>query len=163
MGLHFMVLLIDSSLLKIKEPKINFLAKTYTTPFFHQNWNLFVPAPKSQHYLFIRYKNQGNWTAWEDVLGNCVENNRHYKFRGNEAMVLLFSNSLIYFINKVPASGLYKQSPGFVEFNVLNHEVSRYLALRHGLAPGQEYEILVHSTGAGDGKTLYVQSLSVIK
>lgn len=160
LGLHFSALFICSSPLKMNSPGLTFIAKSYTDPFFRQNWNLFVPAPKSQHYLFVRYKNGDNWTKWKDILGDCVENNRQNKFRGNEAIVLLFSNSLIYVLNKVPVSTLYKQAPGFIEFEVLNHELGRYLALHENLRSVQPYEVLIYSTGPGDRKTIYIQSLS---
>lgn len=163
LGLHFAALFICSSPLTIHNPQVNFIAKTYTGPFFRQNWNLFVPAPKSQHYLFVRYKNKGSWTGWKDILGNCVENNRQNKFSGNEALVLLFSNSLIYFLNKVPSPGLYRQAPAFMEFKVLNHELSRYLALQEKLKVGQEYEVLIYSKEPGSHKSFYIQSLSVNK
>lgn len=159
--LHFGFLIIYTSPLKINSPRVNFITKACMGPFFHQNWNLFVPVPKSQHYLFIRYKNAANHTAWIDILGDCVENNQQNKWKGNEAVSLLFSNSLVYLLNKVPVSTVYPQAPDFTEFKVLQYEVSHYLALHHILQKGQGYEIVVYSTGPGRHKTLYFQSLSL--
>ncbi len=159
--LHLGFLVIYTSPLKVGNPKLNFITKAVVGPFFHQNWNLFVPAPKSQHYLFVRCTNSDNSKEWRDILGDCVENNRQNKCKGNEAILLLFSNSLIYVLNKVPASTVYKHAHGFIEFKVLQHEVDRYMALHHNFQKGQNYEIIIYSAEPGQSKTLYFQSLTL--
>jgi hypothetical protein len=159
--LHVGFLFMYTSPLKITNPKVNFITKAVVGPFFHQNWNLFVPAPKAQHYLFVRYKNADNRVQLRDILGDCVENNQQHKWKGNETIALLFSNSLVYLLNKVPDSKLYQQAPDFTEFKVLQYELSHYLALHHKLKKGQAYELIVYSTEPGRHKTLYFQSLSL--
>jgi hypothetical protein len=161
--LHFGLLFLYTSPLTSSHPKIHFITKACVGSFFHQGWSLFVPAPNTRHYLFVRYKNDSNQTVYKDILRDCVENNRQNKFMGNEAIALLFSNSLVYLFHEVPRSAFYPKAPGFTGFKVLNYEVSRYLALHHILKKGQEYELIVHSTGPGGHKTLYVQSLSLNK
>lgn len=64
----------------------------YVYPYFHQNWNLFVPPPDSNYQLLIKDEKGGT-----DILSELIVNHQSNRLAGNEALLLALTNSIHYF------------------------------------------------------------------
>ena len=158
---HFVMILMYCSPIKIKAQKINFVNNLYIYPIFHQNWNLFVPAPNIERKLFVRYKIKEGFTNWEDILSREIVHHKHNRLLGNEARVLLLSNSLIYELNSMGAkeSCVFSSKPSNNEFKVLQFEIEKYVRLEFQLKGTINYELLLVSAGKTKTKAYYIKSL----
>ena len=160
---HFVMVLIYCYPDKIKYAKLNFVNNLYIYPVFHQNWNLFVPAPNAERQLFVRYKTKEGFTKWEDILSKEIIHHKQNRLLGNEARVLLLSNSLIYELNLLDAkeSCVFKIKPSNSEFKVLQFEIEKYLRLEFQLKGIVEYELLLVSLGEDKTKAYHIKSLVI--
>lgn len=160
---HFVMLFIHCSPIKIQNQKLNFVNNLYVYPLFHQNWNLFVPAPNVERKLFVRYKTKVGFTNWQDILSREILNHKRNRLFGNEARVLLLSNSLIYELNSMDSkeSCVLKSKPSNTEFKVLQFEIEKYLKLEYKLVVPIDYELLLVSTSKVKTKAYYIQSLII--
>lgn len=160
---HFVMILVYCYPNKIKYQKLNFVNNLYIYPVFHQNWNLFVPAPNAERQLFIRYNTQNGFTNWEDILSREIVHHKQNRLLGNEARVLLLSSSLIYELNSLDAkkSCVFKTKPSNGEFKVLEFEIEKYLKLEYKLKSSIEYELLLVSSNHDETKAYHIQSLTI--
>jgi hypothetical protein len=160
---HFVMLFIHCSPIKVQNQKLNFVNNLYVYPLFHQNWNLFVPAPNVERNLFVRYKTKDSFSDWEDVLSKEILDHRGNRLLGNEARVLLLSNSLIYELNSLDnkESFLFRSKPCNTEFKVLQFEIEKYLKFEYKLVGPIDYELLLVSTSKVKTKAYYIQSLTI--
>ncbi|MBA3663805.1 MAG: hypothetical protein H0W61_06310 [Bacteroidetes bacterium] len=85
---HFTLLLMYS----FKKDKYSFF---YMYPYFHQNWNVFVPPPSSNYNLYAVYENSGLQRT--DIFTEIVTAHQANRFAGKESFVLALSNSIHYF------------------------------------------------------------------
>lgn len=60
-----------------------------------------MPAPSVERKLFVRYETEDGFNDWQDILSQEIMNHRKNRVLGNEAKVLLLSNSMIYVINSL--------------------------------------------------------------
>jgi hypothetical protein len=158
--LHFFLVVMYCNPVKPEPSKLTGLTKLYIYPIFHQNWGLFVPAPDVRRRLFVRYDNGNGFTGWEDILENEIYERRRNPWSGNDARVLLFSNSLIYELNLLdgkPSQILEGQTN--MEFIVLQFEVNQYLKLKH-VKKQAAFEMLLASSGK-ESKAYYIPNLTV--
>jgi hypothetical protein len=158
---HFVMLFIHCSPIKIQNQKLNFVNNLYVYPLFHQNWNLFVPAPNVERKLFVRYKTKVGFTNWQDILSREIVHHKQNRLLGNEARVLLLSNSLIYELNSMDAkeSCVFSSKPSNNEFKVLQFEIEKYVRLVFQLKGTINYELLLVSAGKTKTKAYYIKSL----
>jgi hypothetical protein len=160
---HFVMVFVHCFPNKIQNQKLNFVNNLYVYPLFHQNWNLFVPAPNVERKLFVRFKTKESFSDWEDILSKEILDHRGNRLLGNEARVLLLSNSLIYELNSLDSkeSFLFKSKPSNTEFKVLQFEIEKYLKLENNLISPIDYELLLVSTSNVKTKAYYIQSLTI--
>jgi hypothetical protein len=158
---HFVMILFYCYPDKIKHEKFNFVNTLYIYPAFHQNWNLFVPAPNVERKLFVRYKTKVGFTNWEDILSREIVHHKHNRLLGNEARVLLLSNSLIYELNSLDAkeSFVFNSKPSNNELKVLQFEIEKYVRLEFQLKGTMNYELLLVSSTKTKTKAYYIKSL----
>lgn len=159
--LHFFLIFIYCTSLKIKNQKLNYICNLYIYPVFHQNWGLFVPAPNTQRKLFVRYKNNNEFTNWQDILNLEIMNHKKNRLLGGETKVLLLSNSLIYELNSLDgvSSHIYNKKPINKEFEVLQFEVNQYLKNYFKVYTNTKYELMLVSTQPDKNTAYYMQSL----
>lgn len=162
-GFHFLMVLVYGLHYKTGNEKLNFVNKRYVYPVFHQNWNLFVPAPNADRKLFVRYKTDKGFANWVDILSTEVIRQKQTKVLGNEARVLLLSNSLIYELNSLDTvkSCVFNDKPNNAEFKVLQFEIEKYLRLEFQLSGSTEYELLLMSEEKQSIKSYYIKSLTI--
>lgn len=158
---HFIMILMYFYPIKTKNEKFNFVNNLYIYPVFHQNWNLFVPAPNVERKLFVRYKTKEGFTNWQDILSREIVHHKQNRLLGNEARVLLLSNSLIYELNSMDAkkSCVFNSKPNNNEFKVLQFEIEKYVRLEFQLKGTINYELLLVSAGTTKTKAYYIKSL----
>lgn len=162
-AVHFILVFVYASPIKINSKKLTAVSFMYVYPVFQQNWELFVPAPDIERKLFVRYKTQDGFSDWQDILSQEIMNHRKNRALGNETKVLLFSNSLIYVINSlydVPSCILSKK-PNDAAFKVLEFEINQYLKSKLNIKTTTRYELLMISKTDVKTDSYYVKALSV--
>lgn len=106
--------------------KLTFFSQVYVRPFFHQNWNLFAPAPQSNYRLLAVY-NDGKINK-RDVFTEILSKHQTNRLAGYGPLLLAFSNGIHYFENNTPLrnsiNGPVKNDP---YFSMLEHSVKNYL------------------------------------
>lgn len=85
---HFLFLFFYS----FKPNKFSFF---YTYPFFHQNWNLFVPAPQSNYNLFAFYETDKGFQK-TDLFQHLLIKHQSNRFSGIEPFLIALSNCIHY-------------------------------------------------------------------
>lgn len=158
---HFMMILVYCLSKKTDNKKFDFISSLYVYPIFHQNWNLFVPAPNVERKLFVRYATNDNFSDWEDILARENTQQKHSKILGNETRVLLISNSLIHELNALDnvEPCIYNSKPHNNEFKVLQFEIEKYLQSVIQVKWGFHYEVLLVSAGKNQTKAYYFKNL----
>ncbi|MDO9000303.1 MAG: hypothetical protein Q7W45_11105 [Bacteroidota bacterium] len=123
---HFSSLFIYSKPIVANKTKIDFYAQGYVYPYFHQNWNLFVPVPDSNYKLYCEFDDEGTQTI--DVFSEINIQHQTNRLKGYEPLLVAFSNSIHYFEKN---TALREQLNGPVEnelsFKMLERVVKNYL------------------------------------
>lgn len=147
--------------------KNNFFIKkisaVYIHPVFHQNWNLFVPAPDIHKKIFVRYKTNNSWTNWEDIMQNKCNQLRNNPFVGHDLFLLMFSNSVSHANNALTKqSYLYDQIPkkDYGLF-VINFEINKFLINEYNLKDTTHYEVIVFYATPNLSNALYLKNQSI--
>lgn len=145
-SVHFsLVIVYESPFFKKISGKLNAISFNYTYPYFHQSWELFVPPPKANHSLFVRYKNNASWSAWRDILKEETSMQKTQFMRGNEMIALTISTTCHF----AKASCKEKNSQfqnvyQSTEVKVLDYMVSHYLINKNNLRNGDAYEFILY-------------------
>ncbi|MCW3075431.1 MAG: hypothetical protein JWO32_40 [Bacteroidetes bacterium] len=85
LGLHFTLL----SVYIFKPGKLSVL---YVYPYFHQNWNVFVPPPQANYNLYALFDGKRI-----DVFAELNQRHQNNRFSGNEPLLLGLINCIHYF------------------------------------------------------------------
>jgi hypothetical protein len=126
------------------------LSYVYIYPYFHQNWSLFVPSPKQNFNLYIRYKVSGIQKDWEDIFYELNTAHQSNRLSG-ESLLLAFSNALRYYATSVKEHDeIFSNKNADINFSVLEKMVRAYIT-DHEKKEIQNLEIIVsikyiHST-----------------
>ncbi len=88
-------------------------------PFFHQRWALFVPTPKQNFNIYVKYDKTNN--QWKDVFYQLNSAHQKNRLSGNESLLLGFSNALRYYASSVEEKN---------EFINLNNDNINFLILK---------------------------------
>ncbi len=140
---HFVLIFIYSSPIKFRSEKIKFVSNYYTYPFFHQSWNLFVPAPKAEFHLYVRYYGKDKWYSWQDVFQTQLNKRRNNPIKGAELKVLLFSTDMNYLSGSLSeTSRVYEVEPMDVNFQILKHAVKQYIVNYKCMKKATTFEII---------------------
>lgn len=161
-GHFFWIALYGSRYLSNDTTKIMTIAQRYTFPIFHQNWNLFVPGPKNEHCLLVRFKQQQTWSAWEDILQQEYIKRRKNPCSGRDALVLLFSSNLHQVVYDMRDSSVVLEAlPNKNSFKVLDYSVRQYLKMYKNLPSQTPYEIMIVKRHKIEQSTCYLKQLSI--
>ena len=80
LGLHFSLSALYAFRRHYDIPFVESVANRYGFPFFHQGYSLFVPMSDFDDFLEVRYREGGNWTAFQE-MGNRYEYDVDSKLR----------------------------------------------------------------------------------
>ena len=123
MTIHFAWVLIYSKPFVSEKTKIDFYAQGYVYPYFHQNWNLFIPVPRSNYKLYCKYENKT-----VDIFSEITLRHQQNRFKGYEALVVAFTNSF-HFFDK--STGLHQILNGPIKndlnFAIIENSAKNYL------------------------------------
>lgn len=72
LGLHFSLTALYAFRRHYDIPALESVVNRYGFPFFHQGYSLFVPMPEFDDFIEVRYREGGNWTAFQEI-GNRYE------------------------------------------------------------------------------------------
>ena len=123
---HVLLLCIYVSPLPGSKGRFYFQAYKYVYPWFHQNWNLFAPAPDSNYRLLALYDNGSPQVV--DVFDELVQAHQANRLAGHEALVVAFSNSMHYFEKNSPLQqALNGPIKNDMNFSILEQATHRYL------------------------------------
>lgn len=122
--IHFSSVFLYSKPFSSEKSRVDFYAHGYVYPYFHQNWNLFAPAPTSNYRLYCEYENNGKQQL--DVFSEIKINHQTNRLKGYAALVVAFANSFYYL-----ESSLNKPINGPLEnnyyFKMIIHSTKNYL------------------------------------
>ncbi len=100
----------------------------YIYPHFHQSWNLFVPTPKQNFSIYVKYNAGQKTQDWTDIFYEINSKHQSNRFAGNESVLLAFSNALRYFSSSVPAVSEKMEGENTnINFIVLEKIIEKYL------------------------------------
>jgi hypothetical protein len=119
--LHFLLVTVYANKPTTNRTKIDYYASFYVYPYFHQNWNLFVPPPSS-NYSLIAYTDKGEI----DIFKTILTKHRNNRFAGNEPLVIALTNSIHYFEKNVTTKNC--KITDDKNFKIIEHFVKNYLA-----------------------------------
>jgi len=124
-----------------KGSKLRFYVFPYMYPYFHQSWSLFVPVPKENFNIYVKYDGKD----WEDFFYKVYSSNQNYRFGGDEALMLALSNSLRYYVSSVSeTSAIEKDDDSNINFVVLKKIIYNYYKEKKGELPGN-MEIIIRT------------------
>lgn len=129
---HFLFL----SFYNFKPNKFSFF---YTYPFFHQNWNLFVPPPQSNYNLYAFYESDKGFQK-TDLFQQLLIKHQSNRFSGTEPLLIAISNC-IHYVETSSRPGLSCDD----NFKMIEKFANSYLRHTHTLKSGQIKLILVVS------------------
>ena len=95
--IHFSFAFIYSKPVLSQKGKLDYYSQGYIYPYFHQNWNLFVPIPQSNYKLFCEFENNGLKNI--DVLAEIRITHQTNRLKGYEPFLVAFTNSIFFFEN----------------------------------------------------------------
>ncbi len=104
----------------------NNLSVFYVYPFFHQNWNLFVPPPDSNYNLYVY--NQKNNKQSIDLFSEITVKHQKNRLSGNQPLIMALSNSIHYFEKEAEEKNFTGGRVGKNEkFAIIEKFVTNYL------------------------------------
>jgi hypothetical protein len=122
---HFSFVFLYSKPFVSEKSRVEFYAQGYVYPYFHQNWNLFAPAPTSNYKLYCEYENNGKQQV--DVFSEIKLKHQTNRLTGFGPLVIAFANSFYY----LETSALNKAINGPLEnnehFKMIEHSTKKYL------------------------------------
>ncbi len=123
--IHFGSIFLYSKPFISEKSKAEFYAQGYIYPYFHQNWNLFAPAPTSNYKLFCEFENKGKQQL--DVFAEIKIKHQANRLKGYGPLLIAFANSFYY----LEISGFDKTINGPIEgnnrFKMIEHATKNYL------------------------------------
>lgn len=97
LAIHFGSVFVYSKPIVSQKQKVDFYAQGYVYPYFHQNWNLFVPIPDANYKLFCEFENNGKQTV--DVFEEITIKHQTNRLFGYDPLIVAFSNCFHFFEN----------------------------------------------------------------
>ncbi len=95
-------------------------------PFFHQRWALFVPIPKQNFNIYVKYDKTNN--QWKDVFYEINSAHQKNRWGGNESLLLAFSNALRYYASSVEEKNEFSNfNNSNINFVILKKIIINYL------------------------------------
>lgn len=126
LAIHFGSVLVYSKPIASKKQKVDFYAQAYVYPYFHQNWNLFVPIPDANYKLFCEFENNGKQIV--DVFEEITIQHQTNRLKGYEPLIVAFSNSFHFFKNTNNYSAILNGPiKNDLNFSIIEHAAINYL------------------------------------
>lgn len=124
MLVHFAGVFIYSKPFISDKNKLDFYAQAYIYPYFHQNWNLFAPAPTKNYKLFCEFENNGRQSI--DLFAEIKTKHQSNRLKGYGPLVVAFSNSFHY-LEKASDKKMNGPMDSDINFKMIEHFAKNYL------------------------------------
>jgi hypothetical protein len=99
---------------------------TYAYPYFHQNWNLFVPPPTANYRLYAYSEKTGLCT---DIYSEILNHHRSNRLKGWGPLLIGLSNSIHYFEKEAIENRFYGgQVKDNLNFSIMQKIAESYLS-----------------------------------
>ncbi|HWY10543.1 MAG TPA: DUF5819 family protein [Bacteroidia bacterium] len=124
-----------------EENKLKSYVYPYVYPYFHQSWSMFVPVPKQNFNIYVKY----DGSEWHDMFSEIVLAHQRNRLGGYENLALSFSSAVRYYASSVKNENnaeIYKG--GNTNYDVLEKMIVQYLKLKNGSAP-ENLEIIIRT------------------
>lgn len=149
---HFSSVFLYSKPFISEKSKADFYAQGYIYPYFHQNWNLFAPAPTSNYKLYCGYENNGKQQP--DVFSEIKIQHQTNRLKGYGLFLIAFANSFYYL-----ESSLTEKMNGPLEnnyrFKIIEHTAKNYLENTRNISIAKLKLILVTENVVTKEKKVY--------
>jgi len=133
-------------------------SSSYSYPYFHQSWKLFVPYPKTNYHIYARARTDKGWTAWTDLFEESVSAHQRNRLAGYELRVLTLSSATNYLGNFLtPDQCCYTVPPVNRNFLVFNKQVKQMLMQRYRNMT--QYEVRVYYDEPGNQRVYEFKNL----
>jgi hypothetical protein len=160
LGFHFTLVLNYAAPVKAGG-KLNAASVFYCYPYFHQQWTVFVPAPKKQFNLYMRAGKDGDWQPWLNLTEDLIQKNRRFPGFGAEPEALLLSNSINYLHSDLgEGDTIYELRPSFPSFAIVEQAAKSYFHHLPCSKKEKEFELLLTATAAGKTQAYYFKNLT---
>jgi hypothetical protein len=98
---------------------------TYAYPYFHQDWNLFVPPPSANYRLYAVSEKSGMRT---DIFAEILSNHQSNRLKGWGPLLTGLSNSIHYFEKEALENHFYGGPvKNNLNFNIMKKIAESYL------------------------------------
>lgn len=138
--------------------KLKTYSQLYVYPIFHQSWQVFVPPPKQNYQLFVRVKENEKWRQWTDVFSDIIQQHKKNPVKGNELLMLTFSNTLRYSSAELTVSKLYDGALNSTSLNSLYATIYKYIKNQQSAITAIEF-IVKHTEPEKPVVTCYFKNL----
>lgn len=147
---HFAILYVYADPLRAAGASPPLRTQWYAYPFFHQSWNLFVPAPSANYRFFATCRNR-NGKVELDLLERIGERHRQNPLRGYGGLLVALTNSIHQFERNTPFRGkLNGPVPRDRNFDILERFGRAFTAWDAGCAPASCRVALLVEEAAGN-------------
>ncbi|MBA3682916.1 MAG: hypothetical protein H0W73_17390 [Bacteroidetes bacterium] len=109
----------------LKNSKAEFYSQFFIYPYFHQNWNLFAPAPTSNYKLYCEFESNGKQQL--DVFSEINIKHQSNRLKGYGPFVVAFANSFHYLEASALDTLVNEPLNNNVNFQIIEHTAKKYL------------------------------------
>ena len=122
-----------------EQNKFKILSFVYVYPYFHQSWEMFVPIPKQNYYVYIKYDD----TEWKDLFYDLNSMHQRNRLKGHENLMLSLGNSARYYASSVKSeNAIGEDDDSNIYFNVLKKIIVQYITLNSKNKP-QNLQLII--------------------
>ena len=108
------------------ENKLKSYVYPFVYPYFHQSWGMFVPIPKQNYNIYVKYEG----SEWQDVFNEIVLEHQKGRLRGYENISLALSSAIRYYASSVKRENTVGRDDGQnVNLSVIRKMITQYLTL----------------------------------
>lgn len=140
--------------------KLNGISSRYCYPYFHQQWTVFVPAPRRASTLYLRAKSNNAWQSWTSLTAQVAGEAHAHPLKGCETEFLLLTNAVSYLVSDLgDNTRVFNGALSLPSFQVMARAAIAYYRIRTRQY-AERYELLLVISGTGPLRCYYFKNLS---
>lgn len=151
--IHFTSVFLYSKPFRSEKTKPEFYAQAYIYPYFHQNWNLFAPAPDANYKLYCAFENNGKQQV--DLFSEIKTIHQSNRLKGYGPLLVGLSNAIHYFEKNALQAPLNGSMENNTSFKVIVYFAKNYLQHTRNIPITQLKLILVVSEVSTSKQRIY--------